>query len=151
MSHGTHMDELCLSENKLPKLYGTHMNESWHTHEQVMAQKWISHGTHVNESLHTHEWVMAHTRMSHAWVRINYGSSDAHIWMSPGTHTNESWHTHKWVVAHTRMSHGTHTTESWHTHDWAMAHTRMHYAWVRINCRNSDTSAVLLRCCSMSE
>ena len=31
------------------------------TYERVMAQIWISHGTHMNESWHTYEWVMAHT------------------------------------------------------------------------------------------
>jgi len=32
--------------------HGTHMNESWHTHEWVMA--------HMNESCHTYECIMAH-------------------------------------------------------------------------------------------
>ena len=67
---------------------GTHMNESWHTYEWVMAHRrhiWMSHGTHMNESWHTYEWVMAHGR---------------HIWMSHGTH--------EWVMAHTWMCHGTH-------------------------------------------
>jgi len=53
---------------------GTHMNESWHTYEWVMAHIWIRHGTHMNQ------WVMAH------------------IWMSHGTNVNESWHTYEWVV-----------------------------------------------------
>jgi len=62
--------------------YVTHMNESCHTYEWVMAHIWMSHGTHMNESLHTHEWVMAH------------------IWMSHVTHMNESCHTYEWVIAH---------------------------------------------------
>jgi len=46
--------------------HGTCMNESWHTHEWVMAQhKWVmshtwrSHDTHINESWHMYEWVTA--------------------------------------------------------------------------------------------
>ena len=37
------------------ELHGTHMNESWHTYEWVMAHIWMSHGTHMNESWHTYE------------------------------------------------------------------------------------------------
>jgi len=33
--------------------HGTHMNESWHTYEWVMAHIWMSHGIHMNESWHS--------------------------------------------------------------------------------------------------
>ena len=45
--------------------HGTHMNESWHTHEWVMAHTWMSHGTHMNESCHTYEWVTYTKQSSH--------------------------------------------------------------------------------------
>jgi len=50
--------------------HGTHMNESWHTYEWVMAHIWMSHGTHMNESCHTYEWVMEHIWMCHIMDKI---------------------------------------------------------------------------------
>ena len=41
--------------NRFWMSHGTHVNESWHTCEWIMAHMWMSHGTHVNESWHTHE------------------------------------------------------------------------------------------------
>jgi len=123
----------------------THMDESWHTREQVMSHAWTSHGTHMqeniympvrqksvthmdqswnimNKSYHTYKWVMSHTRTSH----------DTHIQgpkkktaTSLVTHTNESCHTHERVMSHTShtwTSHITHTNES-HIHEWVMTHT----------------------------
>jgi len=49
--------------------HGTHVNESWHTYEWVMAHIWMSHGTHMNESCHTYEWVMAQYFMCDKGVR----------------------------------------------------------------------------------
>ena len=66
--------------------HGTHMNESWHTYEWVMAHIWMSHGTHMNESWHTYEWDMSH------------------IWMRHVTYMNESWHTYEWVISHMKTS-----------------------------------------------
>ena len=108
----------------------THMNESCHTYEWVMAHVWMSHGTRMNDSCETYAGVMWHI---HEWVM-------AHIWVSHGTYMNESWHTYEWVMAqisctnalaliavmrHIRMSHVTHTNESWDTYEWVMGHIRM--------------------------
>jgi len=89
--------------------HGTHMNESRHTYEWVMAHIWMSHGTHMNESWHTYEWVMAHIS-------------------SHGTHVEKSWHIHKGVMAHIWMSHGTHI-KSWCICTWLIHVTRMAYVW----------------------
>jgi len=54
ISHGTHMNESC------------HTNEeSYHTYEQIMSNIWMSHFTHMNESCHTYGWVMSHVWMGH--------------------------------------------------------------------------------------
>ena len=88
--------------------HGTHVNESWHTCEWVMAHMWMSHGTQVNESWHTYEWVMAH------------------VWMRHGTHMKESWHTYERVTAHIWTNYGTHMNELWHTYKWVMVHKWIH-------------------------
>jgi len=76
--------------------HGTHVNESWHTYEWVMAHIWTSHGAHMNVSWRTYQRVMAH------------------IWMWHGTRMNESWHTYEWAMAHINiwMSHGTYMNAS---------------------------------------
>ena len=45
--------------------YGTHVNESWHIYQWVMAHMWMSHGTHINESWHTCESFTVHIWISH--------------------------------------------------------------------------------------
>ena len=93
--------------------YNTHVNQSWHIYEWVMAHIWMRHGTHVNKSWRKSEWVMAH------------------MWMSHGTHVNASWHTceyvmaHMWMrgMAHKWMSDGTDTTVSRHTHGHVVTFT----------------------------
>jgi len=82
----------------------------------VMAHMWISHGTHVNESWHTCERVMAHIRMSSRHVVTH----SRHISLCHVTHMNESYHIYAWVMAHTWMSHGTDMHESWHTYEWVV-------------------------------
>jgi len=71
----------------------------------------VSHGTcgtHMNESWHIYEWVVAH--MNELWR--TYEWSMAHIWVSHGTyewimaHMNGSWHTYERVMAHIWTSHG---------------------------------------------
>jgi len=56
----------------------THMNEPWHT-----ALIRMSRGTRVNESYHTHEQVMAHMWMRHD---THYEWGTQHIWKSHITH-----------------------------------------------------------------
>ena len=75
--------------------HSTRMNEFWY----------VSDGTHVNESWHTYEWVMA--RELHIWMsHESYGCIMAHKWMSAGTNKNshdtcnESWHTYECVTEH---------------------------------------------------
>jgi len=54
MSHGTHINESChtcecvMAHMRMSR--GTYMNESWHTCEWVMAQSPKGHGTYVNQS-----------------------------------------------------------------------------------------------------
>jgi len=124
--------------------YGTHLSESRHTSEWVMAHIWVSHGTHVSESWHTSEWIMAH------------------IWVNHGTHLSESWHTSEWVMSfrcllrgstarhrHWRassgvwslrqvwVSHGTQMSEAGHTYLGVMA--RMWSPWRIYTVRDSYT------------
>jgi len=61
----------------------THMNESCHTYEWVMAHIRMSHVTDMNQSCHTYEWVMSNTCMRHV------------------KHINASCHTHKCVMSNT--------------------------------------------------
>ena len=75
----------------------------------------MSHGTHMKESWHICEWVMAHIWMSLRWI---YHTDEVHVWMSHGTHMNELCHTYKSVVSHIWMSHVTH--ESCCTYEWVM-------------------------------
>jgi len=56
--------------------HGTHMNESWHTYECVMAHKWMSTGTHLNEYYRVSKWAKSRV----LWVPMN-------VWMSHITHT----------------------------------------------------------------
>jgi len=53
--------------------HGTHVRESWHTCEAVIAHRCRSHGTHMRQE---------------SW----------HICGSHGTHVRESWHTYKRVM-----------------------------------------------------
>ena len=68
----------------------THVRESWHTCEGVMAHIFGSHGTHVRESWHICERVMAHMWGSHSHnVRVR---GVWHLWwqvsyMGAGIHT----------------------------------------------------------------
>jgi len=89
------------------KTHGTHINESFHACEWVMAHAWMSQGTRMNDSWHACEWVMAH------------------IWTSYGTHMSESWHTYEWVMARMWTSHGTYMNGSYHTYERVMAHICM--------------------------
>ena len=125
----------------------SHMNESWHTYEWVMAHIWMSHGTHMNETWHTYEWVMAHTWMgrgthtNETWHAYDWVM--AHIWTGHGTHEWAMAHiwmyTYKWVMAHIWMSHGTHMNESWNTCEWVMAYmwmSQLSITWRTISIRD---------------
>jgi len=48
-------------------------------------------GTHMNQSWHTHEWVWTNTAT--LWVTAQYEWVMAYTCMSHGTHMNESWYT----------------------------------------------------------
>jgi len=91
-----------------------HMNESWHTYEhshgRVMSHIWMSHGTRMNASYMDESW---HT---HGWVILNNWMHMAHTWIRHVTHMNESWHTFECVMSHAWLSHVTHMHESCHTH-----------------------------------
>ena len=63
-----HICECVISQIEMS--HATHLNESCHTSEWVMAHTWMSHVQHtrcnfMNESCHTCEWVMPHMWMSH--------------------------------------------------------------------------------------
>jgi len=120
----THMYEWVLQHILSP---GTHVNESWHTCERVMAHMWTSHGTHVNETWHTflseswcNLWTCHPIHMNMSWHRYLWVM--AHMWMSHGTHMNKWFHKYDWVLAHIWMSHGTHLNQAWHTHERVMSH-----------------------------
>jgi len=125
----------------------THLNESWHTYERVMAHIRMSHVAHVDKSCHTYKWVMSHIWMSHVthityigaqwrglcneiclcrWLWWHF-SFMPHIWMSHVAHMNESCHTYEWVMSHIWMSHVTHMNESCHIYEWVMSHIWMTY------------------------
>jgi len=93
-----------------------------------------SHGTHVNESRHTCEWVMAHTWMS----RVSYmdgscppyecGKSKSTSttrntpFSRPLIHVHKSWQICEWILEHTWMSHiscmnESYMNESCHTYE----------------------------------
>jgi len=89
MSRVTHTSESCHSYERGPsqpymsfwglrKNLVTHMNESHHTHEWVMAHTWKGHATHTSESRHTHAWVISHT-----WIVMS------HTFAKHGTHVNK--------------------------------------------------------------
>ena len=59
------------------KSHITHVNESCHTSDRVMAHIWMSHVTHMMESRRTCECVTSHS------------------WLSHSTHLRESCHTHR--------------------------------------------------------
>ena len=138
--------------------------------ECVMVHMYMSHVTHVNQSWHTHEQVMSHTCMkrtdgwltSHACrrsVTCSTATRDS-IVMSHVTHVNEpcytcEWviHTHEWVMnescrTHAGMVSRSSTSlrssivwegfkESCHTCNWAFPHTRMShdtYTWMSHEC-----------------
>ena len=86
----------------------------------------IAQVSHVNESWHTYEWVMAHT-----WLgRLRLWR----IFMHHYTVYDRAGHTYEWVMAHIRKSHGTHTNETWHARDWDVRHIYTAYVfWVSIN------------------
>ena len=71
--------------------HGAHMNESC----DVQVVLWMRRVTHMNESWHKHEWVMAHIWMSPVTYKLCYECVVSHIWMSHGTSMNESWHTYE--------------------------------------------------------
>jgi len=76
--------------------HGTHMHESWHTYEWVMAHVWMSLVTRMDESCHTYGWVMSHiwtSHVTHEWVM-------SHIWTSHVTH--------EWVMSPIWTSHVMH-------------------------------------------
>ena len=85
----------------LSLLYGSFAKETYilidpTDQSHPIAHMWLRHSTHMNESQHTHEWVMAHMNVSqhtYEWVT-------AHIWTSRGTHVNESWHTFERILIH---------------------------------------------------
>ena len=112
----------------------THMNESCHTYEWVMAHIWmghvthewviphiwlshvthalLSHVTHIYESCHTCDWIMPHTWLSHVtWqgvrerVGYNYNKSHCNPRYAPLRHLIESCHRH---VTHMWLNHVTH-------------------------------------------
>jgi len=154
MSHGTRVEwvmAICMSHDAQ-----CHMM----THQVIC----MSHGTqsnkcHINESWHTHEWVMAHTvtymgRIKETWCTI----SMSHGTQSNKCHVNESWHTkqqmpYQWVMAHKAtnaqrihasihryasvVTHAVtymgHTKESRHTvsmnHEWVMTHNVTSMCW----------------------
>ena len=66
-------------DHQLPD--GTHMNESWHTYEWVMAHIWMSHGTHMCDHVAHRSWVLSH------------------VWVSHVTHMSESRDTCEWVMS----------------------------------------------------
>jgi len=53
MSHVTHMNESCHTQNESCHTYEV-VNESFRTCGWVMSHMWVSHVTHVGESCHTH-------------------------------------------------------------------------------------------------
>jgi len=116
---------------------------TWEEQEQVTSCTCMSHGTHVNESWHTYERVMARIQTS-KWIwwnrlRHRYSRNEschacawlmAHVWMSHGTFTNikvnmvESFlicEQQEWVMSCTCMSHCKSINGSWHMHEWDMA------------------------------
>jgi len=74
MSHGTHIDESWhtwanrvsdAKESCHTREWVIHLNGSYHAHEWVMLQKWVSHVWHLNVSYHTRECVISHPWRSH--------------------------------------------------------------------------------------
>ena len=134
LCHGTHINESWHTYEwvmaHLSMSHSTHMNESWRTYEWVMAHLWMSHGTHMKESWHTYEWVMAYIWMSH--VTHIHGKWHTHtrvlalLWIRHGTPMNTSWHTYEYVMAHIWIRHGTPMNTSWLTYEYVMAHL-----WIR--------------------
>jgi len=91
--------------SQITHTYGTcHMHEAmcilvdW---MQQLFRLWITHSTHMNESWHTYEWIMAHTY--EAWIR----QRPAQHTNESDTDMNETWQIYEQVMAHTWMSHGT--------------------------------------------
>ena len=92
------------SQVPTPMSHGTHMNESWHTYEWVMANIWMSH-------IQYYLYSQVPTPMSH----VAHMNESAPQQMSHVAHRNESWHLNKWVMSRIWMSHGTLTNESCRT------------------------------------
>jgi len=120
--------------------HGTHVNESWHTREWVMAHTWISHGTHIHVTCllvrlyGMSRWVMAHTWMSHGTdIHVSWHTCECVMsqkWMSHGTHKHESLYFPTWkmvraVGCRAGKCDMSHMNEWWNTHEWVMAHARM--------------------------
>ena len=94
----------------------THVDESWHASEWVMAHIWMRHVTHMNESWHTHEWVMAH------------------IWMSHVAHMDESCHTYECVISHRflcehKSPHFGFLAPKHYTYEWVISHRFLDPRW----------------------
>jgi len=118
----------------------------------------MSHATRTNESYHIHEWVKSNTWMSHTkWPRpvgclklqvifrqratkyrallrkMTYKDKASHGSSTPCmTHMNDVRYTYEWVMSHIewvmshiRMSHVTRMNASCHTYEWVMSHMWM--------------------------
>jgi len=103
----------------------THPYESWHIR--------MSHGTHMNDSWHTYEWVMAHSWMSNGTLM----SPDSFVWVV--TYQRES-RPIKWCTAHSFTFSLIRVGVLWHDSSmwWASHKTRSHESW-RI-CMSHDVS-----------
>ena len=133
--------------------HATHVNESCHTYEWIMAHVWLSHATRKKESFystvaleHFYGWVMSHEFVRHLTHRNEMCHTlkwvMALVWMSlvMPFHTYEQWrwsifmnescHICEWVITHMWMSHVIRLNESWRTYEWVTScHTHEQWHW----------------------
>ena len=79
----------------------THMDESCHTNEWVMAHSWHTITSHIWWQSHCVPWLL------HMWstiYRVTYEWVMSHIWRFHVTRMNESCPTYECVLSHTWMT-----------------------------------------------
>jgi len=143
----------------------THMNESCHTYEWVMAQVQTRHVTHMNESWHTYECVISHTWMTTHLTspssqlgllgRLIHMCAMTHSYMRHDSFTCVTWLIHPndhpldlsflAIIAHMWRGLGTHMIELCHAYGCVMPHKWMrHVTRTNGSCRTREY--VIKRC-----